>query len=504
VTSGPKSCQTFKHPSNMMTELFIKVPFMFKPLMIFFSLWVAHLPASFAADLLKNIQVVNQGSLGACASVTVATIVEFDLGRPISYLDFAISRSLGRGHLFDLQGSTSRDILDIARRGGACPRELSFFENQANPNDIIGELHSRVQRLVKESRKLTNEERVMLPRIRTLVKEALSKHTSSSLESSREIISKYSFVKYLYEASKRFKSEDWVDGYLDWNFTELVKGNATAAQVIKDLSDSIYKGDPWQDWLRKNVVLSSHARALLTTDLQKRSALISDLRSFSQMFHNPTQASLPEDLRGFRKEVVDWVSATNDFISWFKLTPGQIRGLETLLSLNRNDFLEDIDSYYNLLEDALRDLFRVNCPKDSTQRLSVGIGHTNSYYLQDIKQTMFSWDDVFRYLREIILSEISAGRVVDITYDAGQVLKAKQLPVLTWQTKHSWFLHASVISGTRELPSGKHEYLIHNSYGTDCKIYYDSNKCRDGKIWVSEERLIPYLETVNILKGSRI
>jgi len=63
--------------------------------------------------------------------------------------------------------------------------------------------------------------------------------------------------------------------------------------------------------------------------------------------------------------------------------------------------------------------------------------------------------------------------------------------------------HASVIMGRQfNNETGKCQYMIQNSWGTDCSYYPDHLKCEDGKYWIDEDLLKTSALNVNIVRPS--
>jgi hypothetical protein len=61
--------------------------------------------------------------------------------------------------------------------------------------------------------------------------------------------------------------------------------------------------------------------------------------------------------------------------------------------------------------------------------------------------------------------------------------------------------HASLVIGKRPNPkTGKCEFLIQNSWGTDCSAYSKDWKCDHGKIWVNADVLSKNIQTYSYLK----
>jgi hypothetical protein len=110
--------------------------------------------------------------------------------------------------------------------------------------------------------------------------------------------------------------------------------------------------------------------------------------------------------------------------------------------------------------------------------------------LPEVKQ-MKKRDNPTAFLQEIN-RQLEQGNIVGVKYnldfleknDADENAEGSQ--------------HWSSIVG-RRCVNGKSQFLIRNSFGTDCETYLDKNNCEEGNVWVPEETLFKMSNRINYL-----
>ncbi len=92
---------------------------------------------------------------------------------------------------------------------------------------------------------------------------------------------------------------------------------------------------------------------------------------------------------------------------------------------------------------------------------------------------------------------LNQGEIVAIGYSSAEFYSDARLLAMLEETDDS--LHASTIVGRRWV-DGKCEYLIRDSFGTDCSIYRTPEKCEAGHVWVPEDFIHRNVYEVEILE----
>lgn len=91
-----------------------------------------------------------------------------------------------------------------------------------------------------------------------------------------------------------------------------------------------------------------------------------------------------------------------------------------------------------------------------------------------------------------INAHLNSGRLVGLDYD-GTILEDSN-----YRRMKLGELHTSALVGRRWDPERKScEFLIRNSYGTECGARYDASyKCEDGNIWLDESLIYPTMTSI--------
>lgn len=463
-----------------------------------------------AQTVLPSSAVVSQGSLGVCASASLSTILEVDTKVPVSFIDIAINNSWAVGSLFSLEGSEHFTLLSKISAIGVCPRSESFYEAQGNLDDSLGMLHSKLMNLLSKISTFSYEERQAAREFRAQVVEQVNLYQSPA--EARKLLKSSQFIKLLYKGAKAQKKEmiqaslEWVDSFIDYHFTVALEENLSAAEILAEVQGLMYSGDAWEKWLKKNVIKSAEAKKILSEDLKgkKRNLLLAEVQSFTKILYQH-QFGTPEvytgAITGVKKEVGAWIYKIHELIVDHDLIPSQTEALLDILTANKPkpgspEYRElETKTYQNL-----RKFFRVNCELNSPKRISINLKPLWKIHIAELRQSFSSnWNRIFNLVQEEIGKSLKANLPVGLSYDVERGLLQKVIPSLANIPGPSGLGHASVITAMRVV-EGKREYLVHNSFGKDCERYYDPKKCDAGKIWVSEERIIPYTDSLNFFE----
>ncbi len=103
---------------------------------------------------------------------------------------------------------------------------------------------------------------------------------------------------------------------------------------------------------------------------------------------------------------------------------------------------------------------------------------------------------IFNRLNE----QLNLGRVVGLDYDS-RVLVNLQNPKLSLSE-----LHTSTIVGRRwKAQTQSCQYLVRNSYGSDCTTRYDAGiECEAGHLWLDESKIYPNMTSIVYMLSPRV
>jgi hypothetical protein len=115
-------------------------------------------------------------------------------------------------------------------------------------------------------------------------------------------------------------------------------------------------------------------------------------------------------------------------------------------------------------------------------------------YESRLKKGEFSRDQASGKLFDTLDFALEHGRVAAIGYSAYTIMKREE-----GEDTHGD--HSSIIAG-RKMINGKCQYLIRNTWGQDCDLYYKKfqGRCEQGNIWITKEELKESLYSVTYMK----
>ncbi|KYG63323.1 hypothetical protein AZI85_04635 [Bdellovibrio bacteriovorus] len=122
-------------------------------------------------------------------------------------------------------------------------------------------------------------------------------------------------------------------------------------------------------------------------------------------------------------------------------------------------------------------------------------GDSLEEYETRIKKGEINKDDGAKKLFATIDHALENGRIAGIGYNAYSLMAPEEGE----DNKHGD--HSSVIAA-RKMIAGKCQYLIRNTWGSDCSIYYAKfhKRCEKGNVWVTKEELKESLYSVVYMK----
>ncbi|WII71166.1 hypothetical protein QJS83_11915 [Bdellovibrio sp. 22V] len=122
-------------------------------------------------------------------------------------------------------------------------------------------------------------------------------------------------------------------------------------------------------------------------------------------------------------------------------------------------------------------------------------GDSHEEYETAIKKGEITKEQGSKKLFETIDYALENGRIAAIGYNAYNIMEPEEGA----DTKHAD--HSSVIAA-RKMVQGKCQYLIRNTWGSDCSIYYKKfqGRCEKGNIWITKEELKESLYSVVYMK----
>ncbi|KHD89741.1 MAG: hypothetical protein OM95_01320 [Bdellovibrio sp. ArHS] len=122
-------------------------------------------------------------------------------------------------------------------------------------------------------------------------------------------------------------------------------------------------------------------------------------------------------------------------------------------------------------------------------------GDSLEEYETRIKKGEITKEQGAKKLFETIDHALENGRVAGIGYNAYTLMAPEEGE----DAKHAD--HSSVIAARKKV-GGKCHYLIRNTWGSDCSIYYEKfhKRCEKGNIWVTKEELKESLYSVVYMK----
>ncbi|MBC7692292.1 MAG: hypothetical protein H7222_11055 [Methylotenera sp.] len=467
---------------------------------------------------LYGAPTLNQGRFGACYAIAATTLLQAKMARhpELSFFDFAINVKAERAEshadaqayfaVLKAQKRSASELLDVGeicdgieknRNYGVCRRSSAYLEESAlhrkDPDSLSNAVESLAQ-LFDDNWSggqdvFAKRWKKIAPQLNELNLREITQGFDSSLMAGvldgamKELSKQVSpdrageFQRRVRSSARKFSEELYVPGLLAGKSSEeLCATFAVAFASLPDITTFI----PNANCIR------------LVNDERKDSKTLAILRTEDQ----------------FRRQIAtrrnELLASSSDPALACRLSGSNAAGnelLRTLHDLNAN--LTPVVQVLNEAPGVTAGLRKALAPEclDQKNRLSIaGISCTKHSIHSKLTDPTAYLNHGTQVLRKLVKDRMrpSVAQPVGVTFCPDILVQPTDPNNTHPGCKRE--LHAAVIIGFRKNPTASGcQYLIQNSWGTDCRQYIHPELCENGKIWVDEYDLARNMTGLNTL-----